>query len=351
MNIMDKRTFLRYSSLAVGGLFFHPVLGWSKEKAQPSLTSDPAFSLPDLPYDHKALEPHIDEETMRIHHGKHHAAYVNNLNKAIEGSRFVGYSIREIMPMIAATDTAVRNNGGGHYNHNLFWKILTPTSATQPNEALAQAIQATFGSMEELKKQWLAAATSRFGSGWAWLAVDKTGKLFISSTPNQDNPLMYQVVDQPGYPIAGIDVWEHAYYLKYQNKRADYLQAVWNLLNWEEISKQFRTGKHPFIVWSQMDELHHVMSATFHPMEKGNLVPIKSRSAELAAKAKLVATSSFPARFDSPSIRSTAKKLAKDSKALDKMIQKGANDAAITSRLTALHDTFHEIVGLCMDDM
>ena len=196
-----------------------------------------AFELPKLPYDYKALEPHIDALTMEIHHSKHHGAYTSNLNAAIQGTEMEGLSLEAILKDVSKYPVAVRNNGGGYYNHNLFWTILSPTGGGEPKGAIAAAINEHFGSFAAFKEVFNKAALSRFGSGWAWL-VDVQGKLVVTSTPNQDNPLM-DVADVKGYPIFGIDVWEHAYYLKYQNRRNEYIAAFWDVLNWEEINRRF----------------------------------------------------------------------------------------------------------------
>lgn len=201
-----------------------------------------AFKLQDLPYAHDALEPHIDKQTMEIHHGKHHQTYVTNLNKAIEGTELEKKSLEELCENVSKHGTSVRNNGGGHYNHSLFWKILSPDGGGEPAGELADAIKKDFGSFDEFKNQFKQAALGRFGSGWAWLCVHSGGKLSICSTPNQDNPLM-DVTDCDGHPVIGIDVWEHAYYLKYQNLRADYVDAFWNVVNWKEAEKRFKEGK------------------------------------------------------------------------------------------------------------
>jgi Fe-Mn family superoxide dismutase len=197
-----------------------------------------AFTLPPLPYDFAALEPHIDEQTMRIHHDKHHAGYVNNLNAALEGNaELQKLSVEALLKDINAVPekirTAVRNNGGGHANHTLFWEIMTPGGPSEPSGALAVGIKKAFGGLAEFKEQFTKAATTRFGSGWAWLVASGNGSLAIESTANQDSPLM-----EGKRPIIGIDVWEHAYYLKYQNKRADYIAAWWNVLNWAEAAKR-----------------------------------------------------------------------------------------------------------------
>ena len=191
-----------------------------------------------LPFPYNALEGNIDTKTMEIHYSKHAAAYVANLNKAIAGTPQERQTLFEILSNVSKLSPAVRNNAGGHFNHELFWTVLTPQKNTLPSIKLSQAIKETFGSMEAFKEKMSKAGAERFGSGWAWLSVDKNGKLFVSSTANQDNPLM-DVVEERGTPIFGIDVWEHAYYLKYQNKRADYLTAIWNVTNWKEISQRY----------------------------------------------------------------------------------------------------------------
>lgn len=201
-----------------------------------------AFTLADLPYAATALEPHIDARTMEIHHGKHHAAYVNNLNAALEGSGHENASLEDILSKISTFSMAVRNNGGGHWNHTFFWSIMGPNGGGTPSGELAAAIDTAFGSFDEFKTKFAQAGTTRFGSGWAWLCVGTDGKLFISSTPNQDNPLM-DIAEQKGTPILGLDVWEHAYYLHYQNRRPDYIGAFWNVVNWEEVARRFAAAQ------------------------------------------------------------------------------------------------------------
>ena len=197
-----------------------------------------AFTLPKLPYDFNALEPHIDSKTMEIHHGKHHNAYVTNLNNAVAGTDAEKLSIEDICKNISKYPVAVRNNGGGHYNHSLFWTVMSPKGGGNPSGKLADAINAAFGSVDEMKAKFNAAAGGRFGSGWAWLIKDASGKLAITSTPNQDNPLM-DIAEVKGTPILGLDVWEHAYYLNYQNRRPDYAAAWWNVVNWDEAANRF----------------------------------------------------------------------------------------------------------------
>lgn len=201
-----------------------------------------SFTLPNLPFAHNALEPHIDTMTMEIHHGKHHQAYVTNLNKALEGhADLVGKSLEDLLMNLKTLPdsirTAVRNNGGGHWNHSMFWEILSPNGGGAPTGAIAGMIDRDFGSFEAFREKFNAAGASRFGSGWAWLCLDAAGKLCVCSTPNQDNPIM-DIAECPGRPLIGLDVWEHAYYLKYQNRRPDYISAFWNVINWDAVNQR-----------------------------------------------------------------------------------------------------------------
>jgi len=200
-----------------------------------------AFELPALPYATNALEPNIDTRTMEIHHGKHHNGYVTNLNNAIAGTDLEGKSLIELLK-VAGSNTAVRNNGGGHYNHSLFWSILSPNGGGAPTGELAAAIDAKFGSFDAFKGTFNKAAATRFGSGWAWLCIDTKKELCVCSSPNQDNPLM-DISECPGTPIMGLDVWEHAYYLNYQNRRPDYISAFWNVINWDVVSANYAAAK------------------------------------------------------------------------------------------------------------
>ncbi|MFM1963617.1 MAG: hypothetical protein RLZZ172_2462 [Bacteroidota bacterium] len=198
------------------------------------------FTLSALPFAHDALEPHIDTLTMQIHHGKHHQAYVDNLNKAVAGTPHEGKSLEALVASAGSISPAVRNNGGGHWNHTFFWESLAPGAGGKPEGSLGAAIDAAFGSFDAFKEKFSAAGMTRFGSGWAWLLL-RDGKLEISSTPNQDNPLM-DVAEVKGTPLLGVDVWEHAYYLKYQNRRADYLSAFWSVVNWSKVTERFQAG-------------------------------------------------------------------------------------------------------------
>ena len=196
------------------------------------------YELAPLPYDYNALEPYIDQTTMEIHHGKHHQAYVTNLNNAIAGTEMENLSLEEIFTNMSKYPAAVRNNGGGHWNHTMFWEIMGPNGTGKPSGKLLQEIEKAFGSFDAFKEAFNTAALTRFGSGWAWLIVDADGKLQVTSTPNQDNPLM-DVADKKGTPVLGIDVWEHAYYLKYQNRRPEYVANFWSVINWSEVEKRY----------------------------------------------------------------------------------------------------------------
>ncbi|NCA82628.1 MAG: superoxide dismutase [Opitutae bacterium] len=210
---------------------------WAQEGDQA-----PVLQFEPLPYAYDALEPHIDAKTMEIHYSKHHQAYFNNLVKAVTGTELEGQAVEALLPKMSQLPAVVRNNGGGHWNHTLFWKVMSPNGGGIPEGDLLAAIEQAFGSFDGFKKQFEAAAAGRFGSGWAWLSVAEDGSLFISSTPNQDNPLM-DVAEKRGAPILGLDVWEHAYYLKYQNLRASYVGAFWNVVNWPEVAARYAGAK------------------------------------------------------------------------------------------------------------
>jgi len=244
---VDRRKFIYSLGLASAAMSLNNVSAFTNanlinNKNVRSNNTMAKFELPALPYAFDALEPHIDARTMEIHHGKHHAGYVANLNKAIEGTEAEGKSLEELMSNISKYPVAVRNNGGGHYNHSLFWTIMGQNKGGEPSGDLAEAINKHFGSFDDFKKEFSSAAATRFGSGWAWLIVKNDGSLAVTSTPNQDNPLM-DVADVKGTPILGIDVWEHAYYLHYQNRRPDYVAAFWNVINWDEVGKNYLAAK------------------------------------------------------------------------------------------------------------
>lgn len=254
---MEKRTFLKTSLLlgaaAATSSFFEACKGAAKKPGDvtgypvippPKLRRSTPFELPKLAYDTNALEPHLDKMTMEIHHGRHHQGYVNNLNDAVKNTVYAEYELEDIVARVtpADEDKKVRNNAGGHWNHSFFWQIMAPPSAGgggTPSGQLASALDTTFGSFDKFKDDFSSASKSVFGSGWAWLCVGKDKGLFVSTTPNQDNPLMLSTVRQTGTPILGIDVWEHAYYLKHQNKRADYISAFFNVVNWKEVALRY----------------------------------------------------------------------------------------------------------------
>jgi Fe-Mn family superoxide dismutase len=241
---MNRRKFI-YSAAAIGASaviepYAKGLINLSNNKNRSEITMG-KFELPALPYAYDALEPYIDKMTMEIHHTKHHNAYVTNLNKAVEGTEMEGKSLEDLMANISKYSVAVRNNGGGHWNHSLFWTLMKKGGGGEPTGALADAIKSAFGSFADFKTQFSNAGATRFGSGWAWL-VKQNGKLVIGSTPNQDNPLM-DVSDLKGTPVLGLDVWEHAYYLKYQNRRPEYIENWWNVINWDEAAKKFSEAK------------------------------------------------------------------------------------------------------------
>jgi len=243
----DRRDFIKIAGLAGAGVLLQPMIGCGSGQVNAASTAGQAanamadrFTLPALGYDYNALEPAVDAMTMEIHYSKHHAGYVKNLNAALkDNSRFAEADLDSIMKLVSSDDTAIRNNGGGHWNHSNFWRWMKPGGSKDPSGALLDAINSTFGSLDAFKTQFSDAAKSRFGSGWAWLSVGIDMKLFVSSTPNQDNPLMSQLADRKGTPILGIDVWEHAYYLNYQNRRPDYVQAFTGIINWDEVAGDF----------------------------------------------------------------------------------------------------------------
>lgn len=241
---MNRTDFLRTlagSALTVSALAEQSLAGSHAAGASGILAETAPFKQAPLPYDFGALEPSIDKMTMEIHYGKHHAAYVKNLNDAVKGTEWEKKSLEDIIKTVSKAPAAIRNNGGGHWNHTFFWEVMGPKKSAAPTGAVADAINGQFGSMDKFKEEFGKAASTRFGSGWAWL-VAKGGKLAVGSTPNQDNPLM-DVSDLKGTPILGLDVWEHAYYLHYQNKRPDYIKAFWDVVNWEKVADNLKKAK------------------------------------------------------------------------------------------------------------
>jgi superoxide dismutase len=315
-----------------------------------------SYSLPALKYSYNAYEPWIDAQTMEIHHAKHHQAYITNLNKALAGTKMEALSMNDLLMYASFRSDIVRNNSGGHFNHSLFWDILAPTASQSVISAeLATAINLQFKSMDSLRIKINQGATTRFGSGWVWLSVTPDKKLMVSSTANQDNPIM-DITKERGIPIFCIDVWEHAYYLKYQNKRGDYLGAIWNLVDWGIVSQKYAAALNdPLLVeiekdnWMELKEFHKVMAQTFHPAETDNLEPLKKRSAELMAKSSLLAASVSPKSLDKPAIKIALKQLEKQCIEINKLNNKKASNAILKKKITAAHDIFHVVQGLCHD--
>lgn len=243
---MDKRTFLKITGAAGAGLVLAPWAGCATSTSEQGATEldvfgADAFALPALGFETTALAPAIDQETMEIHHGKHHAGYVRKLNAAAEGRTKVGDgSLASLLRQVAPDDAALRNNGGGHFNHTLYWEILTPGGPSAPQGTLAELLVRDFGTLDAFAETFAKAGATQFGSGWAWLMVSPEGKLEVTSTANQDNPLMSQCVERPGAPILGMDVWEHAYYLNYQNRRSDYIKAFLGLVNWDAVGARLQ---------------------------------------------------------------------------------------------------------------
>lgn len=238
---MHKREFIKLASLAGVAALSNPTslfAGNQPKTISIEGISKAPFELPALPFATSALEPNIDKQTMEIHHDKHHAAYVKNLNEALNGTTLASLSLEQILAKVTEKDKAIRNNAGGHYNHSLFWTLLSPEK-TEPSSQLQTAIKSSFSSWETFQQKFNDAAKGVFGSGWAWLIVTPNKKLSVLSTPNQDNPLMHQLVKERGTPILALDVWEHAYYLKYQNRRPDYITAFWNVINWKEVDNRY----------------------------------------------------------------------------------------------------------------
>jgi len=239
---MKKRDFIKTGAILTAGAMIAPLASCadtSKSTEKATKVATAAFTLPELPYAHEALEPFIDTQTMQIHHGKHHAGYVRKLNAALEGHDLAGKDLMTILKNVKPEDKGVRNNAGGHYNHSLYWSIMKPGGGTQASGKLLEALRAEFDGYPAFRETFVKAASTRFGSGWAWLCADANGKIFVTSTPNQDNPLMANLEGPKGTPLMGIDVWEHAYYLNYQNRRSDYVNTFMGNINWEQVAKNY----------------------------------------------------------------------------------------------------------------
>ncbi len=315
------------------------------------------FKLPALPYSYASYEPYIDAQTMEIHHSKHHQAYVTNLNKALAGTKLATFSLNQLLMDASFRSDAIRNNAGGHYNHSLFWEILAPKDkqTTVIQASFEAAIKAQYGSMDSLKKALSQAASTRFGSGWAWLIVTPEKKLLVTSTGNQDNPIM-DVTKDRGIPILGIDVWEHAYYLKYQNKRGDYLSGIFNLIDWGIVSDKYTNALiDPLLSelekdnWMALKDFHKIMAQTFHPCEDGNFVPVRTRSGELLAKSILFSASKPPVSKDKPNVHKALADLEEQCEKIHELVGKNAKDEVLMKEMTKAHDLFHQVEELCHD--
>ena len=313
------------------------------------------YELPKLPYEYNSLDPVIDAATMEIHYSKHHAGYVKNLNAAVKGTRYEEYTLDELLLYAGELGDAIRNNAGGHYNHSLFWGVLSLNHPFNADSEVGKSVTDAFGSVDSLKALLIKAGAARFGSGWAWLYVTTGRKLAVSSSPNQDNPIM-DVSDERGVPVLCIDVWEHAYYLKYQNKRGDYLASVVNAINWDAVNKNYTEAvSGPLLktiekeTWSELTAFHEVMAGTFHPSEEGNLKPIRERSGEFLEKAKALQSGRIPDSFNNPETKSIISKLVDGAAALNKMVMSKANDKSVTKKLGELHDVFHMLQGMCRE--
>jgi Fe-Mn family superoxide dismutase len=310
-------------------------------------------SLPKLKYSYSAFTSSIDSTTMEIHYTKHHQAYINNLNKAIAGTKLEVLPIEEIMLNASLTPDAVRNNAGGHYNHSLFWDILTPKKDKKPSAELYKAIEDNFKSIDSLKKLMNQAAASRFGSGWAWLVLTPEKKLVVTSTANQDNPIM-DVSKVRGIPLIGIDVWEHAYYLKYQNKRADYLGAIWNIIDWDVISNRYTAALTDPLMqkiekdnWQELKDFHKIIAVTYHSIEENNFGPIKELSGELYLKALILKKSTVPNSLKNEKTISALEKISLLSKEINSLVEKNSKEENIKKKMEELHATFHELQENC----
>jgi superoxide dismutase len=279
------------------------------------------------------------------------------LNKALAGSKYEKKSLEELMLMASRTGDAIRNNVGGHYNHTLFWNVLGVNQPWNSEMPVAKAITQQWGGLDSLKKMMNQGAMTRFGSGWVWLVVTPEKKLLVCSSANQDNPIM-DVMKERGIPILGIDVWEHAYYLKYQNKRNDYLGSIWNVINWVEVDKNYQKALNdPFLktiekdAWVELKDFHKVMAQTFHPAEEGNFDPIRLRATEMVLNGETLKNGKLPASYDSPTIRKALDELVKQAKVVQELVSKSnTKNEKIMAELTKVHDAFHVVEGLCKEE-
>jgi superoxide dismutase len=315
------------------------------------------YNLPALKYTYESYEPFIDAQTMEIHHSKHHQAYVKNLNKAIAGINLEKITLNTLMLNVSQRADVIRNNAGGHFNHSLFWEILAPKEKQTTNitNEFDSEVKTTFGHLDSIKAKLNQAASTRFGSGWAWLIVTPDKKLVITSTPNQDNPIM-DVAKDRGIPILGIDVWEHAYYLKYQNKRGDYLSAIWNLIDWGIVSEKYNAALTDPLLneiekdsWPELKDFHKTLSESFHPTEKGDFSPLKKNCGTLLAKAVLLRNSVLPNSLKNKEIDNTLKIIEEKCEELYELKSKKIKDEILKKKIIEIHDQFHLVMKKCFE--
>ena len=311
--------------------------------------------LPKLGYEYAAYEPFIDSHTMKIHHLKHHQGYINKLNKALKGTKKEKEPLSSILMNISLYNTTVRNNAGGHYNHSLFWRILKPKPNKQPSEDLMRGIGKSFESISKLKEEMNLEAAKRFGSGWVWLILQSNGELKVTSTANQDNPLM-DIIKDRGIPIIAIDVWEHAYYLKYQNKRNDYLGAIWNLIDWGVVSDNYiKAFSSPIFQelkthnWPELNVFRNDLSHIYYSAESENYAPLKTMTKELMLKSIYLKNSEIPKdlRSDEYGYHVILNKIEKQCIELHDLVLENSSNKTLLKKLNTMHETFHQVQGVC----
>lgn len=310
------------------------------------------FALPELKYAYDALEPHIDAMTMEIHHSKHHKAYLDNLNKATSLADAGKQRSIEDMLISVESNKSVQNNGGGHYNHTLFWNVLSPTPKTAPEGELANEINKSFTSLDNLKKTMNDEGLKRFGSGWVWLFINTSGQLEVASLPNQDNPLMDVAGTKRGIPILGIDVWEHAYYLKYQNKRGDFLSAVWNVIDWTAVEKNYTDAKANKLLmkkieldgWAAFREFKKTYTPVIFPTQAGKYDELKYRINEVAMKAEALSKSNIPASLQNSTVRARLSAIKKESAKLQELIEKKKKEEQLKKTFDELQREYEELL-------
>jgi Fe-Mn family superoxide dismutase len=323
--------------------------------SQFAVAQEDKYSLPELKYKFDALEPHIDARTMEIHYSKHHKAYLDNLNKS-GGNTILGASaatIEDLMLSVDGKNASLRNNGGGHYNHTLFWDILSPTPQKMADGKLEAAIKNQFTSQDSLIKLMNAEGLKRFGSGWVWLVVTPFKTLSVTSTPNQDNPLMELDEVKRGIPVLGIDVWEHAYYLNYQNKRGEYLKNIWNVVDWAQVGKNYEAAlQSPLLKkidksnWKSFREFNQLYSQITLPAKSGDYKLLKDKSAELLSKTEMLEKSNIPGSFQNTDLKKLLKELTSVMKGLHKSASKRPKDSKIAANLVKVEEVYKKVLEI-----